>query len=134
MKRSIAACLLICLTPVVKAQAPPEKVTVVYKQAGGVDIKADVYASAVSAPRPAVVWIHGGGIINGHREQVFGPVRDFAMANDYVLVSLDYRLAPETKLPASLGDIEDAFRWLRNDGAKRFQIDPNRIAVTGGSA
>lgn len=114
--------------------AQPEKVTVIYKRADGVDIKADVFAESASKPRPAVVWIHGGGLINGHREQISGQVRDFAFANGFALVSLDYRLAPETKLPAILSDIEDAFRWLRGDGAKRFQIDPQRIAVTGGSA
>jgi acetyl esterase/lipase len=134
MKISLVVSLLVGLALVAKGRASPEKVTVVYKQAGGVDIKADVYASAAAGPRPAVVWIHGGGIINGHREQLFPPVREFAFANDYVLVSLDYRLAPETKLPEILGDIEDAIGWLRNEGTKRFQIDPNRIAVTGGSA
>jgi acetyl esterase/lipase len=99
-----------------------------------VDIKMDVFASASAKPRPAVVWIHGGGLINGHREQVSGQVRNFAFENDFVLVSLDYRLAPETKLPAIVSDIEDAFRWLRGEGVKRFNIDPDRIAVTGGSA
>jgi len=108
--------------------AQPEKVTVVYKKAGGVDIKAAVFADSAPAPRPAAVWIHGGGLINGHREQLF------AFTNGYVLVSLDYRLAPETKLPAILSDIEDALRWLRIDGAKQFNVDPKRIAVTGGSA
>jgi acetyl esterase/lipase len=73
-------------------------------------------------------------LINGHREQLSAQVRDFAFANGFALVSLDYRLAPETKLPEILSDIEDAFRWLRGDGAKRFNIDPERIAVTGGSA
>lgn len=116
------------------AGAQPNKTTVIYKQAGGVDIKADVFATSATKPRPAVVWIHGGGLINGHREQVSGQVRDFAFTNGFVLVSLDYRLAPETKLPAILSDIEDAFRWLRSEGAKRFGIDPERIAVTGGSA
>jgi acetyl esterase/lipase len=51
-----------------------------------------------------------------------------------VLVSFDYRLAPEAKLPAIIEDIEDAFRWLRREGANRFHIDSNRVAVTGGSA
>lgn len=114
--------------------AEPLKTTVIYKKAGGVDIKLDVFATSATEPRPAVVWIHGGGLINGHREQVSSQVRDFARANGFVLVSLDYRLAPETKLPAILSDLEDAFRWMRSEGAGKFQIDPQRIAVTGGSA
>ncbi len=116
------------------AATRPEKETVVYKNAGGVDIKADVFHYGDATPRPAVVWIHGGALINGHREQVMESVRAFAVTNGCVLVSLDYRLAPETKLPEILNDLEDAFRWMRGDGAKRFGIDPNRIAVTGGSA
>ncbi len=122
--------------PVNAKAADPVKTTVTYKQAAGVDIKADVYAVAgATEPRPAVVWIHGGGLIMGHREQLSSQVRDFARANGFVLVSLDYRLAPETKLPAILSDIEDAFKWMRSDAAKQqFHIDPQRIAVTGGSA
>jgi acetyl esterase/lipase len=43
-------------------------------------------------------------------------------------------LAPETKLPEIISDIEEAFRWLAGDGAKRFHLDPRRIVVTGESA
>lgn len=114
--------------------AQPVKETVIYKKADGCEIKADVFHNGAARPRPAVVWIHGGGVINGHRGQVSAQVRDFALTNGYVLVSLDYRLAPETKLPEILGDIEDAFRWLRDEGARRFGVDPDRIAVAGGSA
>jgi acetyl esterase/lipase len=52
----------------------------------------------------------------------------------YVLVSLDYRLAPETKLSTIIQDIEDAFAWIRRDGPALFNIDPTRVAVVGGSA
>src|SRR3954454_7594149 len=104
----------------------PPKTTVTYKQVAGLDIKADVFATPATKPRPAVVWIHGGGLIAGHREQLSKQVRDFAFENGFVLVSLDYRLAPETKLPAILGDIEDAFRWMRGEGARQFNIDPQR--------
>jgi len=43
-------------------------------------------------------------------------------------------LAPETKLPAIISDIEAAFTWIGNDGAKRFHLDPDRMIVVGGSA
>src|SRR5205823_7955621 len=55
-------------------------------------------------------------------------------AEGYALVSFDYRLAPEVKLPAIAADVEDAFRWLREQGPKLLHVDPNRVVVTGGSA
>ena len=55
-------------------------------------------------------------------------------ATGFVIVSIDYRLAPETKLPAIIEDVQDAWRWLRQEGPKRFGIDPERMAAAGGSA
>src|SRR5262249_6563085 len=52
----------------------------------------------------------------------------------YVLVSFDYRLAPEVKLPDIIADVQDAFRWLREQGPKLVHADPDRVVVTGGSA
>ena len=52
----------------------------------------------------------------------------------YVLVSIDYRLAPETKLPAILEDVRDAFAWIRKDGPRLFGAEADRIVVLGGSA
>jgi len=49
-------------------------------------------------------------------------------------VSLDYRLAPETKLPEIFQDVEDGIAWVRRDGARLFRVDPRRIAVMGSSA
>jgi acetyl esterase/lipase len=49
------------------------------------------------------------------------------------VVSIDYRLAPETKLPAILEDVEDAYRWVREKGPGLFQCDPERLAVVGQS-
>ena len=117
----------------ISAEKPKLK-TYCYKQVGNLEIKADVYQYADQKVRPAVVWIHGGALINGHRAGISGRVRKMAFDNDYVLVSIDYRLAPETKLPGIIEDIEDAFKWLRKDGPRLFHIDPDRIAVTGGSA
>ena len=107
--------------------------SVVYKQAGELQIKADVHHFGDEKMRPVVVWLHGGALMMGSREGRF-PWREIILTNGYVLVSLDYRLAPQAKLPEIVGDIEDAFRWLRGDAAKRFRIDPERVAVMGGSA
>lgn len=126
---------LLLLTPILgAAPALPQKQTVTYKQAGPLAIQADVYSYPDPRPRPVIVWLHGGALINGHRESVSQRVRNFALTNGYVLVSFDYRLAPETKLPGIISDLEDAFRWLRHDAPRRFHLDPDRIAVTGGSA
>ncbi len=113
---------------------PPTPHDYVYKQVGDLEIKAKVYEYDGAKIRPAVVWFHGGALIMGHRDGISGKVRQFAIDNGYVLVSLDYRLAPETQLPQIIKDLEDAFRWLRREGPERFHIDPDRIAVVGGSA
>ena len=51
-----------------------------------------------------------------------------------MFVSLDYRLAPEVKLPQIAEDLQDAFRWLHECGPKLFHADTGKIVVTGGSA
>jgi len=70
----------------------------------------------------------------GNREGVPGDIREICQNSNYVLVSLDYRLAPEVKLPAIIEDIKDAFRWIHHDAAARFHIDRKRILVSGSSA
>jgi acetyl esterase/lipase len=111
-----------------------KQTTVVYKTVGKLDIKAEVWRPDDDKVRPVVVWIHGGALIMGHREAISGQVRKYALERGHALISLDYRLAPETKIDGIHDDIADAFRWIRGDGAKRFHLDPNRVAVTGGSA
>jgi acetyl esterase/lipase len=122
------------LASVVKAEDAVKKTTAVYKKVGDLEIKADVYRANNDKIMPVVVWIHGGALIMGHREGVSGRIKQWASENDCALISIDYRLAPETKLPAIIEDIEDAFKWIRGDGARRFKLDTNRIVVSGGSA
>ena len=108
--------------------------TYTYKRVGDLEIKADVHRHDDDVSRPVVVWIHGGALINGHRASVSGRVKQRMLDSGYVIVSIDYRLAPETKLPGIIEDVEDAFKWIRTDGAELFHADANRIAVMGGSA
>ncbi len=84
--------------------------TVTYKTVGELNILADVYRPPGEKPVSVVVWIHGGALINGHREGISGRVRNYVKDRGFALVSIDYRLAPETKLPLILEDVQDAFR------------------------
>jgi acetyl esterase/lipase len=105
-----------------------------YKTVDNLAIKADVYRAQGKQSRPVVVWIHGGALIGGHRGDVPRRVKDYAAKAGHVLMSIDYRLAPETQLPAIIEDLEEAFRWVRREGPRQFNVDPDRVAVIGGSA
>jgi acetyl esterase/lipase len=114
------------------AQSATETFT--YKTVGGCQIKLDVYGAAAGAPRPLAVWIHGGALIMGNRQGIDGTLLGGLLKAGYVVASIDYRLAPETKLPAILEDVKDALGWLRTEGPKRFGARDDRVAVLGGSA
>ena len=51
-----------------------------------------------------------------------------------MVISIDYRLAPETKLPAIIEDVQDAFRWIHKKGPRLLNIDTEKLVVAGGSA
>jgi acetyl esterase/lipase len=116
------------------ARAEFRKMTHTFKKASDLEIKADVHREADDRKRPVVVWIHGGALIMGHRESVPGWLLEACKQDGYVLVSIDYRLAPETQLPEIIADVEDAFRWIREKGPELFHADPEKIVVVGGSA
>ena len=105
-----------------------------YKQVGSLEVKADVYRFADDRTRPVVIWIHGGTVINGHREGVIGAFRQGVLDRGYLFVSIDYRLAPETQLPEVLQDVVDGVRWVQKAGPELFHADSERIAIAGGSA
>ncbi len=107
--------------------------TFTFKRVDDLEIKLDVHRENDEVLRPLVVSIHGGALINGGRHQVSGQVRDLVKAG-YCVVSIDYRLAPETKLPEIIADVEDAFRWIRANGREKFHADTTKLAVIGGSA
>jgi len=110
------------------------KKTHVFKTVDGVKVHADVYRSAGTKARPVLVWIHGGALIVGDRTGVPKNLLDLCKERDYILVSIDYRLAPEVKIPDIIADVKDALAWVREKGPKLFHADPERIVVAGGSA
>lgn len=112
-----------------------EPTTYVFKKAEGLDICADVYDPKPGAlGKPVIVFIHGGALMMGYRKSPPANMHDELLAEGYVVVSIDYRLAPETKLAGIIEDLRDAFRWVGEEGPKLFGIDPDRMGVTGNSA
>lgn len=111
--------------------------TFTYKRVGTLEIRAEVYRGEGAAPRPVILFIHGGALIMGSRNSL-ADSRPIQLAlyqkAGFTVVSVDYRLAPETRLPALWEDIADAYRWIRRDGPRLFDADPERIAVVGQSA
>ena len=126
------------LIPQTRVAAMPPSTTYTFKRVGDLEIKADVNrARSDGTPTPVVVWIHGGGLMGGERQRDSIDERqliDLLLADGITVVSIDYRLAPETKLPAIIEDVEDAFRWIRESGPELFDVDPKRIGVVGTSA
>ena len=111
-----------------------KKTSYTYKQVGETQIQADVYRADDEMTRPTLVYIHGGALINGSRAPVQRQLLDLAQQEGYVLVSIDYRLAPEVKLPAIIEDLKDAFTWIREKGPPLFHANPEKLVVSGGSA
>lgn len=150
-----AACCLICAScstdktlasphsrPVIAQNVEPWrgvageiiKQTHVYKTVGDCNIHADVFRPADKIPRPVILWLHGGAFIWGSRNRINADQLARYVKEGFVVVAIDYRLAPETKLPAILEDLKDAHEWIRKAGPALFQADPDRIIVVGHSA
>jgi len=82
---------------------------------------------------PAVLWIHGGGYVIGHPDGDDGICQTFVEEANCVVVSVDYRLAPEHRYPAAIEDCYSALVWMTN-AAEELNIDLSRVAIAGMSA
>jgi acetyl esterase/lipase len=111
----------------------PAKSTYTFKSIDNCDIRADVYR-APGARRPAILWLHGGALIVGSRAMLPVAQLERYLRAGYTIVAADYRLAPETKLRDIITDVQEAYAWMRADGAEELGLDPDRIAVLGHSA
>jgi acetyl esterase len=99
----------------------------------GGPIHARVYTRPDVQPgAPAILFIHGGGFIDGGVDFCDNVQRGLATRTGYVVVGLSYSLAPEHPFPAGLEDCEDVLRWMAE--SKPAGLDPTRIAVGGESA
>lgn len=90
------------------------------------------WPSDVERP-PVTMYFHGGGFAVGDLDTHDGTAREHAVAAGTLVVSVDYRLAPEHPYPAAVDDVWAATRWVA-DNADRFGADGSRLAVAGDSA
>ena len=104
--------------------------TTIPSGAGGLGIR--VYRPD-GPPRPIFVYIHGGGWTLGDLDSHDAVCRRISLASDCLVVSVDYRLAPEYPYPAALDDTIAAVRWVADHGAE-LGGDPTRLALGGDSA
>lgn len=109
-------------------------VTTSTRQAGNPAVPMLIVTPAGTArTRPGVLYIHGGGAVFGSAKAEAIVAGRWARDLDAVVVSPDYRLAPENPFPAGLDDCMAALHWM-HDNAEELGIDPQRLAVTGTSA
>jgi acetyl esterase len=116
-------------------QGEPEEIAVENRTIPGPegDIPVRIYTPDGSAERPVIVYFHGGGWVIGELDTVDRPVRSIALRTGSVVVSVDYRLAPEHVYPAAFDDCYAATVWVAEHAAE-LGADPARVAVGGDSA
>ena len=102
----------------------------------GASVRARLYCPVEpvwAEPAPALVYFHGGGFTVGSVDTHDALCRMFARDGRCVVMSVDYRLAPEYRFPTAVNDAFDALTWLHANAAL-YGIDPERMAVGGDSA
>ena len=101
---------------------------------GAPDVRVLVYLPH-SAPRPlpVLLWIHGGGYVVGTADQDDAQVKGIVTQVGCAVVSVDYRLAPETPFHGPVEACYAALTWLHTHAAE-WGVDPGRIAIGGASA
>jgi acetyl esterase len=99
----------------------------------GPDIPVRLYWPSGAGPFPILVWFHGGGWVVGDLDTADPTARHLAVGAGCLVVSVDYRLAPENKFPAAADDCYAATAWAAQHAAE-IDGDADRLAVGGDSA
>ena len=92
-----------------------------------------IYTPAGAGPHPVVVYFHGGGWVIADKAVYDGGARGLSKTAQAVVVSVDYRRAPEAKFPAAWDDALAAYRWVAANAAS-INGDPKQLALAGESA
>ena len=96
-------------------------------------IGARIYTPSGAGPFPVVVYFHGGGWVIADKVVYDGGARGISKQANAIVVSVDYRRAPEAKFPAAWDDALAAYKWVATNAAS-INGDPKRLALAGESA
>jgi acetyl esterase/lipase len=109
------------------------KKDVVYGTGGGEEMRLDIASPAgLDHPVPAIIAIHGGGWMQGQRQDMTEIIKR-AAKHGFVAATVSYRLAPKHRFPAQVEDVKCAVRYLRSH-ASELKIDPDHFGAIGISA
>ena len=97
------------------------------------EIPARVFTPDGAGPFPVIVYFHGGGWVIGDKQVYDGGARGLSKQANAVVVSVDYRLAPEHKFPAAWDDALASYKWALANAAS-IKGDPKKVALAGESA
>ncbi len=97
------------------------------------ELKYRLYRPATAGPHPVAVYYHGGGWVLGSHDSDDPLCRDLCVRSDSIIVSVDYRHAPEARFPAAVDDAFAALRWVSSH-AEALGGQPGPVAVAGWSA
>lgn len=123
--------LLVLLLPGLLAAAVERNIE--FSRPGGEPLHLDASVPDGPGPFAAVMIVHGGGFVRGSRTTYINPLLPLLSDAGLAWFSIDYRLAPKHRFEDSLDDIAAALSFVRAN-AKRFRIDPRRMALAGESA
>jgi len=138
MKSLLTVVLLIVACPLVRAQAPPfeRKEDVIYARKHGVALTLDVFAPKGKRNGAAVIAVVSGGWFSNHGD-IDGAMRagfgEEMLGRGYTIFAVVHGSQPKYSIPEAIDDVHQAIRFIRSHAAD-YQIDPNRIAITGASA
>ena len=116
---------------------------IVYHRIDDVDVKLDIWIpdrwlgeapwwKPASGKKPTLLYIHGGGWVEGDRQSRVLKLLPF-LVRDWVVVNIEYRLAGTAKAPGAVADCLAALEWI-HENAEAYPIDPSRVVVYGDSA
>ena len=105
---------------------------IIYNAASGQQQKLDLYLPVDTAPHPTLIYIHGGGWIEGNKESAVLELLPF-MEKGWAVVNVEYRLASAAPAPAAVEDCRCSLRWVVDHGSE-YHFDLNKIVVMGHSA